>query len=148
MRYPFIYMGTQTGYLDVIQNGLFRVFEVNAEAPADSMPRISVYGNSGEAYLGIARCERGRIYLRRSLSRADMKGFPAEIKYAALSGEKRSAPVSEPEIATVWHRLSDGSLIADECGSKLIALPCEMRKKFPGTVTRIIDEKSYIVFRY
>jgi hypothetical protein len=48
----------------------------------------------------------------------------------------------------LWLRRTDGSLVAHDGISSLVALPAKLRRETGGAVLRQIEGKEYIVFRY
>lgn len=98
MVYPIIIGGEDVGWLTVSSEGLFTIFE--AEAKAEGLVRLAVFGGGDAAYLGVMQPWNGGLYLRRRFSRAEMKSFPREIEYAApedeLKTDKRTAELEAP----------------------------------------------------
>lgn len=105
----------------------------------------------------------GRVALRRSLSRAALRGFPERIEYAAPSGEAAPAPkpekpapepVSEPEPepepedGLIWYSSPDGTLSAHDGRRLLVALPADDARvpAWAGDVVRYINGRKYVVF--
>lgn len=129
------------------------------------MLRLSVYGGGREGYLGVmSPAGDGRVALRRSLSRAALRGFPERIEYAAPSGEAAPAPkpekpapepVSEPEPepepedGLIWYSSPDGTLSAHD-GRRLLVGPCPADDArvpaWAGDVVRYINGRKYVVF--
>ena len=126
--------------------------------------RLSVYGGGREGYLGVmSPAGEGRVALRRSLSRAALRGFPERIEYAAPSGEAAPAPepekpapepVSEPEPepepedGLIWYSSPDGTLSAHDGRRLLVALPADDARvpAWAGDVVRYINGRKYVVF--
>ena len=93
--WPVMFGGREIGSLRAYARGAMTVFEAEAADPGGVL-RLSVYGGGREGYLGVmSPAGEGRVALRRSLSRAVLRGFPERIEYAAPSGE--AAPAPEPE---------------------------------------------------
>lgn len=90
MEYPVIVDGRVTGRLTVTPSGLVTVFEAQCEDTGKVL-RLSVYGEN-EGYLGVMAPREGKLYLRKSLSRSSMRGFPKHITHAGPAGE---APAQE-----------------------------------------------------
>ena len=139
------------------------VFEAEAADPGGVL-RLSVYGGGREGYLGVmSPAGEGRVALRRSLSRAALRGFPERIEYAAPSGEAAAAPepekpapepVSEPEPepepedGLIWYSSPDGTLSAHDGRRLLVALPADDARvpAWAGDVVRYINGRKYVVF--
>ena len=85
MDYPLIIDGNEAGTLSVNEEGLYTCFEAHA-AERDGLVRLWVCGGGARAYLGVMQPWSGGLYLRRRLSRSELKGFPAHIEYAADQG--------------------------------------------------------------
>ena len=85
MDYPLIIDGTDAGTLSVSEEGLYTCFEARA-GERDGLVRLWVCGGGECAYLGVMQPWSGGLYLRRRLSRRELKGFPAQIEYAADQG--------------------------------------------------------------
>lgn len=97
MEYPIIIDGAEAGRLSVTVDGLFTVFEANAE-PREGLVRLSVYGGGREGYLGVMQPWSGGLYLRRRMSRRECAALPQEIEYAgiAFAAEAVRAPSPAP----------------------------------------------------
>ena len=152
MEYPIMEAGKRAGSVKVYQEGLFTVFEAKCGG-ASGLVRLSVYGGGREGYLGVMQPGQGGLYLRRRLSRAQMKGFPERIEFAAKAGMAQEKPRSEDarkpcEKAVYWHRYSDGSLICRDGGGYIIALPASEDCCGRGAVLREIEGRLYMLFRY
>ena len=90
-EYPIIVDDKNIGTVTVSEEGLHTIFEGRcAEPEASGLFRLSVYGEC-EGYLGVMMPERGYLRIRKKLSRASMKDFPKEIKYAGMAGMANSA---------------------------------------------------------
>ena len=85
MDYPLIIDGNDAGTLSVSEEGLYTCFEAHA-VEHDGLVRLWVCGGGECAYLGVMQPWSGGLYLRRRLSRSELKGFPAQIEYAADQG--------------------------------------------------------------
>lgn len=85
MDYPLMIDGTDAGTLSVSEEGLYTCFEARA-GERDGLVRLWVCGGGECAYLGVMQPWSGGLYLRRRLSRSELKGFPAQIEYAADRG--------------------------------------------------------------
>lgn len=85
MEHPIIIDGNAAGSLTVTEDGLFTVFE--ATLPGyEELLRLSVYGGGREGYLGVMQPWSGGLYLRRRLSRSELRRMPEVIEYAAPAG--------------------------------------------------------------
>lgn len=163
MEYPLIVEGQELGKLNVEKEGLFTVFEAQSRM-CDGLLRLSVYGQGQEAYLGLMQPWSGGLYLKRKLSRSQLRDFPEEIEYAAPAGlvppEKKAdeAPAAESpppkpqsiidESTLTWFRRSDGSLVSHDGKTCLVALPAKLREAPSRAVLREIDGLCYMLFRY
>ena len=85
MDYPLMIDGNDAGTLSVSEEGLYTCFEAHA-GEHDGLVRLWVCGGGECAYLGVMQPWSGGLYLRRRLSRRELKGFPAQIEYAADQG--------------------------------------------------------------
>lgn len=155
--------GREIGSLRAHERGAMTVFEAEAADPGGVL-RLSVYGGGREGYLGVmSPAGDGRVALRRSLSRAALRGFPERIEYAAPSGEAAPAPkpekpapepVSEPEPepepedGLIWYSSPDGTLSAHDGRRLLVALPADDARvpAWAGDVVRYINGRKYVVF--
>lgn len=118
MDYPLIIDGNDAGTLSVSEEGLYTCFEAHA-VEHDGLVRLWVCGGGERAYLGIMQPWSGGLYLRRRLSRRELKDFPAQIEYAADRGSSSlhnsSGSVEKPDIesaapATSLHNIYVDSL--------------------------------------
>jgi hypothetical protein len=48
----------------------------------------------------------------------------------------------------LWYRRTDGSLVAFDGISSLVAIPSALRGAVPKGAERMIEGKKYLVFRY
>ena len=161
--WPVMFGGREIGSLRAYARGAMTVFEAEAADPGGVL-RLSVYGGGREGYLGVmSPAGEGRGALRRSLSRAVLRGFPERIEYAAPSGEAAPAPepekpapepVSEPEPepepedGLIWYSSPDGTLSAHDGRRLLVALPADDARvpAWAGDVVRYINGRKYVVF--
>ena len=161
--WPVMFGGREIGSLRAYARGAMAVFEAEAADPGGVL-RLSVYGGGREGYLGVmSPAGEGRVALRRSLSRAVLRGFPERIEYAAPSGEAAPAPepekpapepVSEPEPepepedGLIWYSSPDGTLSAHDGRRLLVALPADDARvpAWAGDVVRYINGRKYVVF--
>ena len=161
--WPEMFGGREIGSLRAYARGAMTVFEAEAADPGGVL-RLSVYGGGREGYLGVmSPAGEGRVALRRSLSRAVLRGFPERIEYAAPSGEAAPAPepekpapepVSEPEPepepedGLIWYSSPDGTLSAHDGRRLLVALPADDARvpAWAGDVVRYINGRKYVVF--
>ena len=86
MDYPLMIDGIDAGTLSVSSEGLYTCFEARAGEHA-GLVRLWVCGGGKCAYLGVMQPWSGGLYLRRRLSRREMKDFPTQIEYATDQGE-------------------------------------------------------------
>lgn len=168
MEYPILIAGEQAGRLTVTRQGLFTVFEAEAE-DRGALLRLSVFGGGAEGYLGIMGPENGVLCLKKRLSRTAMTDFPETIEYAGPAGgaaappaQPREAPSADApapaadgpaappaeECDTLWFSAPDGTLSAFDGRRMLIALPAE-DPRVPGgaaAAVRRINGRDYVVF--
>lgn len=85
MEHPIIIDGNAAGSLTVTEDGLFTVFEATLPGYGELL-RLSVYGGGREGYLGVMQPWSGGLYLRRRLSRSELRRMPEVIEYAAPAG--------------------------------------------------------------
>lgn len=85
MEHPIIIDGNAAGSLTVSEDGLFTVFEATLPGYGELL-RLSVYGGGREGYLGVMQPWSGGLYLRRRLSRSELRRMPEVIEYAAPAG--------------------------------------------------------------
>ena len=85
MEHPIIIDGNAAGSLTVAEDGLFTVFEATLPGYGELL-RLSVYGGGREGYLGVMQPWSGGLYLRRRLSRSELRRMPEVIEYAAPAG--------------------------------------------------------------
>lgn len=85
MDYPLMIDGNDAGTLSVSEEGLYTCFEARA-GEHNGLVRLWVCGGGECAYLGVMQPWSGGLYLRRRLSRRELKDFPAQIEYAADQG--------------------------------------------------------------
>ena len=57
-------------------------------------------------------------------------------------------PAEPPEDGLLWYSRPDGSLVAFDGISSLIALPAEPGARLPRAAERVIEGQKYLVFRY
>ena len=104
MDYPLMIDGNDAGTLSVSEEGLYTCFEAHA-GEHDGLVRLWVCGGGECAYLGVMQPWSGGLYLRRRLSRRELKGFPAQIEYAADRGSSSlhnsSGSVEKPDFEFV-----------------------------------------------
>ena len=161
--WPVMFGGREIGSLRAHERGAMTVFEAEAADPGGVL-RLSVYGGGREGYLGVMTPSgEGRVALRRSLSRAALRGFPERIEYAAPSGEAAPAPEPEkpapepvskpepepePEDGLIWYSSPDGTLSAHDGRRLLVALPADDARvpAWAGDVVRYINGRKYVVF--
>lgn len=163
--WPVMLGGREIGTLRAYARGAMTVFEAEASDPGGVL-RLSVYGGGREGYLGVMSPagQQGRVALRRSLSRAALRGFPESIEYAAQAGEAPAVPepepepevqpqpapepAAEPEEGLLWYSSPDGTLSAHDGRRLLVALPADDARvpAWAGDVVRYINGRKYVVF--
>lgn len=92
MEYPLMINGVRRGAVRVTQEGLYTVFEAEAEGTEETPVRLALYGGGEEGYLGVMQPWSGGMFLRRRMSRTELAKMPREIEYAAPAGEKHGTP--------------------------------------------------------
>ncbi len=138
--YKILHSGQSIGVLETTADGLYTVFTARCE-PVLPRLRLSVFGETAHAYLGLMLPENGVLYLRRRLSRLECARLPSPILYAA----EEAAASSEP---SGWRPAPDGTLRRTEGGAELVAVP-RSRAHVPGVpkhLLRVIDGREYLVF--
>ena len=162
--YPILIDGALAGSLTVTAAGGRTAFSAVCRQ-LDGVVRISVYGGGREGYLGVLAPEGGGLALRRTLSRAALRDFPAEIAAVGRSGaqpeepaapepEQVSAGTPEPETPEEaeelrWYSSPDGALVCFDGTHSLIALPSgdeRIPADVPGS-PREIAGRAYLVYR-
>lgn len=96
MEVPIILDGREAGHLTITPMGLVTVFEALCEDTGKVL-RLSVYGES-EGYLGVMAPRGGKLYLKKNLSRASMRGFPSQITHAGPAGGKAESGKREEAV--------------------------------------------------
>lgn len=127
MDYPLIIDGIDAGTLSVSEEGLYTCFEARAGERA-GLVRLWVCGGGECAYLGVMQPWSGGLYLRRRLSRRELKGFPAQIEYAADQGGE-SLHNSESSAAK-----SDTESVVPASSSHNIETPSSTSCPFPADI--------------
>ena len=138
--YNILHSGKSIGTLETTADGLYTVFTARCE-PVLPRLRLSVFGETGHAYLGLMLPQDGALYLRRRLTRLECKRLPNPILYAA--GEDNAPPRPDD-----WSPAPDGTLRRTEGGTELVAVPRD-RARVPGVprhLLRVIDGREYLVF--
>ena len=161
--WPVMFGGREIGSRRSAERGSITGSEEPASYPGGVL-RLAVYCGWREGDLGVmSPAGEGRVALRRSLSRAALRGFPERIEYAAPSGEAAPAPepekpapepVSEPEPepepedGLIWYSSPDGTLSAHDGRRLLVALPADDARvpAWAGDVVRYINGRKYVVF--
>ena len=168
--YAIVRDGHRAGTLTVEQKGLLTGFDGVLQNTGE-LVRLSVYGGGREGYLGVMTPRDGALHLRRALSRAALRDFPAEIEYAGVSGggaaplaersqpqegmreaeEKREAKETADNAEVddlLWFSAPDGTLSAFDGRRLLVALPAERARLPRGAeaALRWIAGREYIVF--
>ena len=94
MDYPLLLNGEEAGILHVERQGLYTCMEVRSGF-REGLRRIWVQGGGQEAYLGLLQPAEGGLYLRRRMSRQEMRTFPQVIQQAS---DRRLPPQEEVDI--------------------------------------------------
>ena len=94
MDYPLLLNGEEAGILHVERQGLYTCMEARSVF-REGLRRIWVQGGGQEAYLGLLQPAEGGLYLRRRMSRQEMRAFPQVIQQAS---DRRLPPQEEVDI--------------------------------------------------
>lgn len=87
-QYPIIIEGALCGFVTVTVHGGLTEFRAECRM-LPGIVRLSVYGGGREGYLGVLMPSGdGKLRLKKSLSRMDMRDFPKPIDHAGVAGEK------------------------------------------------------------
>ena len=86
MEYPLLIAGQKKGAVNVERDGLYTIFEAWTEENAELM-RVWVYGGGKQGYLGVLQPWSGGMYLKRRMSRSELREFPENIEYASNQDE-------------------------------------------------------------
>ena len=117
MDYPLIIDGIDAGTLSVSEEGLYTCFEAHA-GEHEGLVRLWVCGGGERTYLGVMQPWSGGLYLRRRLSRSELKDFPTQIEYATghddggLHNFKNSAIKPDIESAVPTISLHNASAVS------------------------------------
>ena len=82
MDYPLLLNGEEAGILHVERQGLYTCMEARSGF-REGLRRIWVQGGGQEAYLGLLQPAEDGLYLRRRMSRQEMRAFPQMIQQAS-----------------------------------------------------------------
>lgn len=158
MDFPFYYKGKRAGTLQVSESGVYTLFRLAAEKIGEKMLRVSVYGAGKELCLGLAEVRAGKISFEKKLSRQSLRAFPSKIEYAAAAGEREEQKTAETagektekktgENGLLWEKRPDGSLFTHDGISNLVALPANLRGEAGKERIKVIEGRSYMLFRY
>ena len=94
MDYPLLLNGEEAGILHVERQGLYTCMEARSGF-REGLRRIWVQGGGQEAYLGLLQPAEGGLYLRRRMSRQEMRAFPQVIQQAS---DRRLLPQEKVDI--------------------------------------------------
>ena len=167
MEYPLIIGGEVRGRLRVEQEGLYTVFEADAPGLHEGLHRIWIHGEGRSVYLGLLQPWSGGMYLRKKLSKSAMESIPQIVERVSdkerewteilpqpeenSEPEAPSCPYPAPvsgEDELQWFKRPDGSLVAHDGLSSIVALPSSLRGEKHGAVLKNIAGREYILFRY
>lgn len=156
MDYPLFIHGSEAGCVRFRREGLYTVLEAECFQRCEGLVRLWLHGGGESCYLGIMQPQGEGMLLRKKYSRHELLSLPQTIQYASdeevLHSTRSTAPEPEPaqerEEDCLWFRGRGGSLIAQDSGGLLIAIPEELRSTRPGLKLRTIEGKKYIIFRY
>ena len=132
--YPILIDGALAGSLTVTAAGGRTAFSAVCRQ-LDGVVRISVYGGGREGYLGVLAPEGGGLALRRTLSRAALRDFPAEI--AAVGTP--SVLVPSPYVPNN-HQYYNGKALVDKDAAIMIEEKDLSGKKLKELIDSIIDD--------
>ena len=83
MEVPILIDGKTAGSLRVSQSGLYTVMEAELDGHRGELVRLWVHGGGRSAYLGVMQPWSAGLWLRRKLSRAELRAFPDPIEFAS-----------------------------------------------------------------
>ena len=146
MQFPIIHDGRRIGVLETRREGAYTRFEARC-AFLSGVRRLFLYGGGTSASLGVMQPEGGALVLRRRLSRAAMRAFPAPIEYAGFEEKKAAAPPPEKSARGDEEEPAGEGLFVTEDGARYLALPCALRRAAPGARVRRLGGKEYLLFR-
>ena len=138
--YNILHSNRIIGTLETTADGLYTVFSARCE-PVLPRLRLSVFGETAHAYLGLMLPEDGALHLQKRLSRLECAKLPSPILYAAEEA-------AEPEEHADWRPAPDGTLRCTRGGALFVAVPLE-RARVPGVprrLLRVIGGREYLVF--
>ena len=145
MQYPIIHDGRRIGVLETRREGAYTRFEARC-AFLSGVRRLFLYGGGKSASLGVMQPEGGALVLRRRLSRAAMRAFPAPIEYAGF--EEKTQTAAPPEALRAEKKTADAEpFYLTEEGVRYLALPCALRRAAPGARVRELDGRRWLLFR-
>ncbi len=98
MDLPLIIGGEKRGLLRVTQSGLYTVIEAELDGGAGTLVRLWAHGGGRSAYLGVMQPRGAGLWLRRRLSRNELRAFPDPIE-SASDRETESPQAAGPEPA-------------------------------------------------
>lgn len=143
-EYPVYINGSNCGSLTVFKDGLLTCLEAKC-AKHEGLIRLYVFGGGKSAYLGIMEPKTDCLMLKKCFSRNDMRGFPAEIEYAADSAIKKEEP--ETDDGLLWFSTPQGTLTTFDGAQSLVAIPADNAKlSHISGLLRVINGREYIVF--
>lgn len=162
--YPIMLDGVLAGKLKVDVKGARTVFDAECKMQP-GLVRISVYGGGREGYLGVLAPEGEALALHRTLSREQMRAFPAEIESVERAGRSvesaadtetaAAEPAAETETevpaetgALDWYASPDGALVCFDGEHSLIALPLGDPRIPEGVAgeRRTVEGGEYLIF--
>lgn len=84
-KYPVIIDGMEIGELSVYKSGIMMVFDARCRDVGEGIVRLSAFGDGDPAYLGVMSPDGGMLRIKKTFSRAAMRGFPKKLTHAGRS---------------------------------------------------------------
>lgn len=146
-----VFGGGKRGYLGVMQpwNGGLYLRRRLSRSERRQFPAVIEYAAPLEEFEAAER-EDERTPVLESSPWAVGDDAPTcidEDKTAPYEAREEVMPsVAEDEL--IWFARADGTLVRPDGERSIIAIPADLRRRAPGAVLRIINGRSYMLFRY
>ena len=139
MDIPIRLDGREVGRLDIRREGAYTCFSGRCEDPG-RLVRLAVYGGEACGVLGVMTPENGALTLRRRLSRAALRGFPAVPEYAgpAPEGAAAAAGGAQPGRQTPANAAGSGPALRPVPGGTAEAARAPAPPEAPQTGTELL----------